>query len=1017
MLSSIGVELYWYHQSRPCNIKRLTDISDIAVKTSSLVINLFTATLMYQPSPQGPNQQRKAAQAQPPRYQNPQYEGFGPALFPLNNPTHPWQTPANTLGPGWESSQYWNPQRNGTLYHSTTAMPRNLAPSPFQGPIESKPMHYQNQTPDSSHWPGASNYPYVHYGSSPALAPVPYYTHTAQGHNIGGQYPPVVPPPQQSMAPRTPAFGGAHSGQNETLNLSYWRQASNCPPAQPAMAQAPYPDMRMLVHDTSGSWYLPLVPRPLVQQPNHPLNPSLVGAHNGENQRSDSSYRPQGEDNPPVHPAVARAPHHAHMRGHETSGSWSSPVDPLPLQRPNHAVNLSLVRPHDTQSGPVGEGSFAQAHDFNIETMIVGYNQVERVEEKEVLEKLLLKGLPSATLDSENRGYIPRCDEQTRLTIRDHVVSWAQDPTQPHCLFWLSGPAAVGKSAVAQTVAETMKAMGHLVAVFFFSRPNSRSDPNAVVATLALQLYTSIPEYRRIVADKITQDPTILQKHRNIQFQELITDPFLILAKSRIASNAQSILIVLDGLDECRGETAQSDFVAIIGRHAQLGSPLPFKFLICSRPEPHLKVVFSKPEIQVITVQEKLEVDDPEAQRDAYQLLQKGFAEIRSRYPDQLTDDWPTLAQTRPIADRALGHLGFVSFILRFIGDESYNDPSRQLEFCIRFLECSRGSEDSNPLHALDLLYTQIFSDIPPAVLPTTQRILALFITSEDMADQRWSLYAQATFLGLSQASTYSALHRLHSVIAVPSPTQAIDSGLGVYHASFTDYLKDSARSGKFALDTNILPSMWMITLSMEWLNCIRKIVRGGIRSQVALEALLPQLPWKQPLNVAYHNLADLTHFSFSCLWRLCPKVPEDSFKGLMNALEKFDFDLDYNRYECKERSKGFTYTRPEGSWPEWVHFPNFIRWLVTLGTLSASLIKVIPPHTCTMRTPHTTLTTWVPSAPNYVAPFSHFEEESEPGDRYTVYIELGRGNPILLKLFICSNTDCVSSPSSDWEY
>ncbi|KAJ3575438.1 hypothetical protein NP233_g1106 [Leucocoprinus birnbaumii] len=540
------------------------------------------------------------------------------------------------------------------------------------------------------------------------------------------------------------------------------------------------------------------------------------------------------------------------------------------------------------------EGSFTHAHNFKIDMMnIFGYDQAKDTrsgeearssqtsqakcqkwtEEREakVLGKLELTALPSTMLDSVDRGYVPRCDEQTRLRLRNCIIEWAQEHNQPHHLFWLSGPTAIGKSAVAQTVAETMKDMGFLVAVFFFSQPNLQSNPNTVIATLVLQLFTSIPEYRCIVTDKITHDPTILQKTPDIQFQKLIIDPFLILAKSRIASNAQRILIVLDGLDKCSDRAAQSDFVTIISHHAQLSSQL--HFLICSCPEPHLEVAFSKPETQAITVQEKLEVEDTEAQSDAYQLLLKGFGEIRLRYPDQLTDNWPAPAQTRLIADRALGHLGFASFILRFIGDESYDDPSSQLEVSIKFLECSRAPEAINPLHSLDLLYTQILSDIPPAILPTMQSILAFSVFYLDIVGRPWNLCAWATFLGLSQASTYSALRCLHSVMVIPSPTDATHSDLQVYHSSFTDYLKDPARSGKSALDENMLPPISVITRSIKWLDHTHEIPGIPAHSRDVWNLLLPYFPWELPFNDSGNIFQQLTHFSFLSLWRMCPTV------------------------------------------------------------------------------------------------------------------------------------------------
>ncbi|KAJ3569540.1 hypothetical protein NP233_g4984 [Leucocoprinus birnbaumii] len=744
-----------------------------------------------------------------------------------------------------------------------------------------------------------------------------------------------------------------------------------------------------------------------------PLHPSLASDPLQDVIRSPSIWWNQAPNYPRLdggsNPGVASVPysrtdfeedlmdtHHSldfsvHIGGHNARGSWYPPVAPQPL-RGIRTGNLTHSEAHSVRNATFHEGSFAHARNIKIKTAyMIDYNRTEdagdeetrrnlemsRVE-NEICNKLVSRAMPSGMLDSQNRGYIPRCEEQTRLTIRNHIVQWAQDHTHPRCLFWLSGSAAVGKSAVAQTVAKTMKAKKLPVAVFFFSRPNGRSDPNVVIPTLMLQLFTSVPEYRHIITDKITRNPVALQENRDVQFQELIVEPFLIHASSRTASNAQkTFLIVLDGLDECSDRAAQSEFITIISRHARSRLPLPFKFLICSRPESHLKVAFSKPETQAITLQESLKIDDMEAQADAKRLLEKGFAEIRSRYPDQLTDEWPTPAQIRLIADRASGHLGFASFILRFIGDEKYDDPSSQLEVCIRFLERSRGPETSNPLHDLDLLYTQIFSDIPQNILPTTRRILAFFIFHQG----KWNFWGQANFLGLTQASAYSALHRLHSVIAIPVPGHALYYDLRVHHLSFAEYLKDPARSGKFVLDNNILPLLLMITQSIEWLDRARGILHNGLPRSWAKEdwnQLLPKLTWKLPLPDSGDTIREMTVFSLSYLWRTSPSLPEDSLKDLIKILEKFDFDLDYSWWIDK-----FSWLKSD--------FIDFIRWLVTLGALSASLIKAISPNACAKRATHTTFLAKTSDPETYVTPFHHFQKQREGNmEVLAVYIELG---------------------------
>ncbi|KAJ3563229.1 hypothetical protein NP233_g9077 [Leucocoprinus birnbaumii] len=292
-------------------------------------------------------------------------------------------------------------------------------------------------------------------------------------------------------------------------------------------------------------------------------------------------------------------------------------------------------------------------------------NETERRAEEErqrqttiVLEKLIEKGLPSAMIDSKERAYAPSCNEGTRQTIRNHIVKWVRGEKEAQLLLWLFGPAAVGKSAVAQSVAEELKVLGLLGAVFFFSRPNNRSDPDVVIPTLVYQLTLILPDYRLLVTRKLIADPILLNRNRRTQFNELITEPILALGLH------QPLLIILDGLDECSDRLAQVEFIEMISDYVRKGGEIPLRWMICSRVEPDLKAVFSSEACKGVYLYKGLKINDHEARNDAMRILTAGFQDIRKRFPDQVTQEWPAEDQIQTIADRASGHLGFVSFII-----------------------------------------------------------------------------------------------------------------------------------------------------------------------------------------------------------------------------------------------------------------------------------------------------------------------------------------------------------------
>ncbi|KAJ3574444.1 hypothetical protein NP233_g1760 [Leucocoprinus birnbaumii] len=587
----------------------------------------------------------------------------------------------------------------------------------------------------------------------------------------------------------------------------------------------------------------------------------------------------------------------------------NKPLPPLPPA--NADVPCCTLNPcqYNGSRTNLQTGAFANAHHFTIGSAYLNdlpfeedmAARKERIGRK-VLERLATKGMPSAMLESKERTYAPRCNEDTRKTLRTRILKWSRKENDSKRLLWLSGPAGVGKSAVAQTVAEELKDEGCLGAVFFFSRPNDRSDPDVVIPTLVYQLSLLLPEYKDLIISQFEKDPIIFDKNRRTQFQELIVEPFRDL--HCLAKLKQTLMIILDGLDECNDREAQLEFVNMITRYIRTERNLRVRWMVCSRPEPDLMRAFLSADCRAICHEEKLEVDDIEAQADALRILQGGFTEIRERYPDQLPEDWPDQSKVRLIACRSSGHLGFVSFIIRFIGDKHYDDPSGQLDVCLRFLDGVKSPEDLNPLHALDLLYTQIFSSVPKNDLPIARRILGTLVL---YGSESLTALVHLNFLGLDQTTFYRALQRLHSVLFIPPATKSASNPIQIYHASFSDYLRDSTRSGPFVLDEEAI-HFDVAMRGLAWLS-YRCRNPSDHREKLAEPSWVPKK--LERITV----IDSVCNFAFTPCWKACPLVSESSRMVLFNALKTFDFDLQYMRWKDQTRE-----------------FAHFIRWLTSLG-------------------------------------------------------------------------------------
>ncbi|KAF5364090.1 hypothetical protein D9756_001026 [Leucocoprinus leucothites] len=521
-----------------------------------------------------------------------------------------------------------------------------------------------------------------------------------------------------------------------------------------------------------------------------------------------------------------------------------------------------------------------------------------------VLQRLIEKGRPEAIHNSDYREYPPRCSEDTRASLRNDVLQWRANPNREQRLRWYMGPAGIGKSAIAQSIAEELGGTGYLGGTFFFSRPGLINDPATVIPTLAYQLATRNNTYKQIISQRLVDDPLILNKNRSTQFNQLIIEPFQIVATTPGALQ-DPLLIILDGLDECKGTEAQCELVQLLLDHAGRIKEFPLLWLIYSRPEWHFRTIVSDVDFPAACEKKEISINDAEAQADARRLFERELAKIRKQYEGFLPADWPSKQDVDRLCKVASGHLGYVSFIARFIGNKEVGDPEKQLLICTRIASGLGvdGGTQINPLEALDHLYGRVLSDVPATILPVTMQILSASLNI-------WHKYVQlvrdqADYLLLTQASYYGALRSLHSVLYVPPPSEASSKALHFYHASFTDFLRDPARSGKFHIHggTEDLDSV---------VQCIRWLGKNNYTSP----------------NVNAHVLGFADWFPWNIAWDL----PNEDLTTFMDEMESFDFE--------KLRDP-----HPE-------HFSLFIRWLSTRAPPNKLLVRLVDkPPAGTFRT------------------------------------------------------------------
>jgi len=128
--------------------------------------------------------------------------------------------------------------------------------------------------------------------------------------------------------------------------------------------------------------------------------------------------------------------------------------------------------------------------------------------------------------------------------------------------------------------------------VLFFSHTQHVDDPLWFFTTIAHQLSTKIDEYRKALDPRIQRNPALLTKGLDAQFRELIIEPFLELAGKNV--DMEDKMVIIDGLDECNGDPAQSKIMELVAKSVkEHGDKIPLLWAFFSCPESHINHEFS----------------------------------------------------------------------------------------------------------------------------------------------------------------------------------------------------------------------------------------------------------------------------------------------------------------------------------------------------------------------------------------------------------------------------------------
>ena len=392
-------------------------------------------------------------------------------------------------------------------------------------------------------------------------------------------------------------------------------------------------------------------------------------------------------------------------------------------------------------------------------------------------------------------------------------------------MYWMRGPAGVGKSSIAQTCAEQLKNTGRLGAAFFFT-VNQHNNPWHLFTTIAYELTTMLPDYRVAVDERISKDKNVVDKRLPSQFESFIVEPLQELKKQ--GKRIQPKAIFIDGLDECLGEATRAEIIEIIASSVRAKST-PFCWAIFSRAEPRIVSTFNQDSVASVTHSVVLSISR-EADAEIEMYLRGEFRNILERRDRRkLLSVWPSDSDIKSLVNAADGLFAHPAALLRHVAYPPDWQFRKRLQSVLNALS-GPGKRSCAPLFfQLDALYVHIMNQIPSSILLSAQLLLyfVMFYLSPRATERPSSVAVGCCLFGS---------HHLHAVIAYEVSFDTLSSidpridftrsfydqdqwfRLGVsirnhllrvhgllrfYHKSFYDFLRDPARSGIFCVNTS----------------------------------------------------------------------------------------------------------------------------------------------------------------------------------------------------------------------
>ncbi|RXW17659.1 hypothetical protein EST38_g8191 [Candolleomyces aberdarensis] len=484
----------------------------------------------------------------------------------------------------------------------------------------------------------------------------------------------------------------------------------------------------------------------------------------------------------------------------------------------------------------------------------------------------LLQPIPDAS-HTRDRKLLPpdsACFPGTRKVVIKVIITWVSSSVwlQRKHIFYLSGFAGSGKSAIAQELCNRGQGDFRLVASFFFYQgATDRSQIGGLPNALAIQLAKAIPEAAPLILAAVEGDPDLASTKSRLalsaRLQALFYGPFeTIVGRGSLVQKWTSCpyLIVIDALDECEDKQGVQELLDCMFRFFKNKPFIPLRVFITSRVEQHIHVRLNGRGVRIEDLADHSSREDVETfMHAAFDTHTKGDPIVQEYI--RKNGSWPNPSDTRKLVDYIGGSFSLASALFRFIfhGSGSQDGQLTPMDRLPLSLNLNPG---------LDALYS--------ATLARSERLphFREVISTLALIKTPLPVPGIAELLGLPTYAVSRVLLDLQAIIRAPD-TDLVP--VTFCHPSLRDFLTTEYRAGPFYVPPTFHLHLFFgcFVVSLKDRRRESSLRQWSKQTVVAYSVEYEDSHWREGHHVFDNQTARSMILNLCSQARRCPPLPE----------------------------------------------------------------------------------------------------------------------------------------------